>query len=56
MNSVASSTKREIQSFARHAAQDHRGRGRPNRTLAEAAAKCDFDVDEIVNELNQALQ
>ncbi len=27
-----------------------------DRTLAEAAAKCDFDVDEMVDELNQALQ
>ena len=27
-----------------------------DRTLSEAAAKCDFDVDEMVSELNQALQ
>ena len=27
-----------------------------DRTLSEVAAKCDFDVDELVDELNQALQ
>ncbi len=27
-----------------------------DRTLAEAAARCDFDVDEMVDELNQVLQ
>ncbi len=27
-----------------------------DRTLGEAAAKCDFDVAEMVDELNQALQ
>ena len=27
-----------------------------DRTLAEAAARCDFDVAELVNELNHALR